>query len=570
MVVASGQIPALCLGPVVAMAAMAAMSSTAAGAAGQGVELVGVGGKAGWPVLFPDGRLMMWWTEGKGEDLAQVADVGIAQRFCCRFSSDDGRTWSRPHVAFQFAPEPSAFLSPGAVLLDRDGVVHCFGLRYQAFVVDDWDATRSALFHVMSADGGQTWTAPQDCDFGAQYTGASNCAIQLASGRILVPVSYYAKRATARFVSRVTLSDDGGKGWRPSRGECVVDTGGGAAESGACEPVALQLTDGRVWMLIRTQAGTQYESWSSDDGDTWTEPAPSRFASSNAPVHMVRLRDGRIALVWQNCMGPTGVSYDRQILAAAISDDDGKTWRGYREIVRAGERGAAEQVTYPWICEAADGKLLVSYFGVRGPWDVGLLRLDPQWLYETTLHNDLARGLGDWVTMGTEGADVVPHPTRHHRQLLALRKPKPDVEAGASLNFPFGAGGHLAIRLCPQPGFRGARLGLADHFSLPARRQDGLFGLAIAPTGQLEAVTATEPITTIPASLEAGQWHTLDFAWDCEKGTCKLAVDGKPVADLPQLVSGVGVCYLRLRSAAGRTDGAGLLIESVDTQVTSW
>jgi len=559
----------LCVGAVVALAAAAATSS-AAGAAEQGVEFVGLDGKGGWTVLLPDGRLMMWWTEGKGDDPAQIADPTIVQRFCCRFSSDDGRTWSEPQAAFEFPPERSAFLSPGAILLDRDGAIHCFGLRYQAFVVDDWDATQSALFHVMSADGGHTWTAPQDCDFGAQYTGASNCAIQLVSGRILAPISYYSQHTTARFVSRITLSDDGGKTWRPSRGECVVDTGGGAAESGACEPVALQLADGRVWMLIRTQGGTQYEAWSSDDGDTWTEPAPSRFVSSNAPVHMTRLRDGRIALVWQNCMGPVGVSYDRQILAAAISDDDGRTWRGYREIVRAGERGAAEQVTYPWVCEAPDGKLLVSYFGASGPWGVGLLRLDAKWLYERTLHDEFTHGLAGWVTMGTEGAALVPHPTRRDRQALALRKPKPDVAAGASLNFPFGAKGHLTVRLRLQRGFEGAHLSLTDHFSLPAQCQDGLFGLAIAPTGQLGAVTATGPVTPIAASLAGRRWHTLGFAWDCRKGTCRLAVDDRPTVELSQLIKGVGVCYLRLWSAAERTDRAGMVIESVDARATAW
>ncbi len=33
----------------------------------------------------------------------------------------------------------------------------------------------------------------------------------------------------------------------------------------------IELMDGRILMMIRTQGGCQFEAYSSDDGDTWRE-----------------------------------------------------------------------------------------------------------------------------------------------------------------------------------------------------------------------------------------------------------------------------------------------------------
>ena len=91
----------------------------------------------------------------------------------------------------------------------------------------------------MSDDQGQSWYGLGHCDFGYLYTGAVMGAVELQSGRLLVPISYYSQRPTGKHVSLVSMSDDGGLTWRPSGGECVVDTGGHLMEGGAIEPVLL-------------------------------------------------------------------------------------------------------------------------------------------------------------------------------------------------------------------------------------------------------------------------------------------------------------------------------------------
>src|SRR5207244_3851415 len=125
----------------------------------------------------------------------------------------------------------------------------------------------------------------------------------------------------------------------PSRLTTPVDRDYRAPNYGALEPVVLPLNDGRLWMLLRTSAGHLYESYSNDDGKHWTPAAPTHFYSSNSPADLVRLPDGRIALLWNNTQNPPSIDgsepyTNRDVVHAAISSDDGKTWHGYREIFR--------------------------------------------------------------------------------------------------------------------------------------------------------------------------------------------------------------------------------------------
>lgn len=558
-------------------------------------ELVKVPEKLQSAAQLQDGRLMGWWVEGKGMGAESLYDIEASQRAFARYSSDQGNTWTEPHTLFEF-PRGYGSYGGGLVLQDRSGTIHLFGLHYFGCGVggfENWKSCKSLLYHTMSADGGKTWTPIQNCDFGHSYTGSTNSAVQLKSGRILVPVSYLSGRMTGRFVSNLTFSDDGGKTWRPSEGECVVDTGGHLIESGAAEPICIELRDGRVWMLMRTQAGYQYESFSSDGGNTWTEPVPTRFVSSNSPGAFLRLRDGRIVLAWNNCMGPEsrdGIlsSYDRQILTAAISADEGKTWHGYREIGRI--QDGEWEISYPYLTQTTAGSILCSLSNTAN-FPQGLIRVDPDWLTETGLSDHFGKGLENWVTFGCEGVTVVPHPDRAGAHVLALRKPKADVPAGASLNFPFGVRGKIKFRLRLEPTPEFVRqhyyFSLTDFFCLPRLPYygadkwggwnlfppGGRFTFRVAPDGRVDAASAIGLFQTdfrpTSAKLQPGKWSAFELNWDAAKQTCSMAMDGHTVTDLPQISPAHGICYLRLWASAGFPDYAGILLESVDVQVES-
>ena len=60
---------------------------------------------------------------------------------------------------------------------------------------------------------------------------------------------------------------------------------------------------------------------------------------------LVRLPDGRMVLLWNECMRYTYAHGGRHVLHGAISDDDGTSWRGLREVARehAASRAAAPE-----------------------------------------------------------------------------------------------------------------------------------------------------------------------------------------------------------------------------------
>ena len=231
---------------------------------------------------------------------------------------------------------------------------------------------------------------------------------------------------------------------------------------------------------------------------------------------------------------------------------------------------------YPWLTETTGGDILVGFHGEPAV-AYNMVRLDPDWLTETTFRDDFSEGLDNWMTLRTKGVETIPHPTRRNRQALALRKPEADTAAGASLNFPFGAQGHLTTRIRLEPGFQGARICLTDYLTWPYYAEDGRFGISIAADGQISVGTgegaagegeeAQCEFTPTEATLETGRWHTLGFAWDSSKGTCRLTVNHQHLADLPQLSEAPGVCYLRLLSTAAEVDRAGMVVDSVSVSV---
>src|SRR5690242_11836909 len=123
-------------------------------------------------------------------------------------------------------------------------------------------------------------------------------------------------------------------------------------------------------MLLRTETGFLYESYSTDNGTTWSTAAPSRFHTFNGPPLLKELPVQRILMVWNNSGNSPkhngkGVYGGRDAIQAAISDDYGKTWQGFREIHRdplrnetppkTGDRGTA----YANSAISVDGKIML-------------------------------------------------------------------------------------------------------------------------------------------------------------------------------------------------------------------
>jgi predicted neuraminidase len=126
-----------------------------------------------------------------------------------------------------------------------------------------------------------------------------------------------------------------------------------------------ELKDGRLWMLIRTNAGFLWESYSSDKGLTWSEGQQSSIITPGSRFFIRRLSSGNLLLVNH------ATSASRSRLTAMISTDDGITWNnGLLLDERAG-------ISYPDGVEDADGNIWITYdydrIGSRNPNQYGYI-----------------------------------------------------------------------------------------------------------------------------------------------------------------------------------------------------
>ena len=521
-------------------------------------------------VILPDGS----WEVYTARDYSGVFKL---DRIC---SNDEGVSWSESEVLRELPGDGWA----GAVsLLDSDNEVHLIFSKWRHREGRKPAVDRFIdLWHLHSKNSRAVWTEPQLIFEG--YVGSIQCAVQLRSGRIVLPFAYWvgglpSAPPTGSNITTTVFSDDGGMTWKQSAAKLTAPCyfGYNGNNYGAVEPAIMELKDGRVWMLVRTQTGFLHESFSRD-GEHWSELMPSRFHSSSSPAYLLRLPDNHIVLFWNNCQKPSRVNGDgvyagRDQMHAAISDDEGVTWRGYREVYldparnntppKRGDRGTA----YPHAVTSRDGK--IALVTGQGQGRLGQIMVDPGWLLETHHADDFSGGLDSWSVFKsfgpakgwwqdrTQGPQLIDHPVRQGARVLHIRRPDKKPGDGAVWNFPAGKKGRLTMNIMLREGFSGANIALNDRFFNPTDNngeKEAMFCLSINEQCRLPDNTELAP----------ERFYMLELEWDVGKRHCDLFVDGKEISGLPLLNDTIaGVCYLRLRSTASSKDTAGMLIESV-------
>ena len=292
-------------------------------------------------------------------------------------SGDDGTSWTGPQPT-----PPGADLGyvghVGQFLQTRSGALVMVYLNMGDYTWS-WndeegrpnEGCKLEVFAARSPDAGVTWSTPERLldGYNADFTGF----IQTRAGDLVVTLEHLVEDP-ARWVVCSFVSSDDGVTWRRSN---IVDLGGYGHHDGATEPAVVELSDGRLLMLIRTCLDRLWEAYSEDDGRTWRTIRPSPLDASSAPCHLIRLADGRLAVVWNRLnpegrewpktkgAGPTSefpASWHREELSLAFSSDDGATWT--KPVVIAREKGG--QVAYPYLFEAHPGELWVT---TRYTWD---------------------------------------------------------------------------------------------------------------------------------------------------------------------------------------------------------
>lgn len=140
------------------------------------------------------------------------------------------------------------------------------------------------------------------------------------------------------------------------------NAGGVAAKDGrhpidCIQPSILKLKDGRLQVLMRTRNGKIATSFSSDNGDTWTNVTLLDVPNNQSGTDAVTLKDGRHVLIYNDFETLPGTKKGvRTPLSIAISDD-GTHWRHALTL----EDSPISQYSYPCIIQGRDGKLHAVY-----------------------------------------------------------------------------------------------------------------------------------------------------------------------------------------------------------------
>lgn len=265
------------------------------------------------------------------------------------------------------------------------------------------------------------------------------------------------------------------------------------------ENTIAELSDGTLYMITRTALDYHYESFSYDGGETWSEFKKSVFHSTGTMPLLERLSDGRLIFFWCNTkMLPEfseadgeweDVFTNRDVNHCAISEDEGRTWKGYREMFlnpiryspdfrsNGGPKGADKSVHQFEALELPLNKMMVV-FGQHTP-SRKIILFDLDWLYEHRRKEHLVWGFQNLSTQNyvrsilgafrvspehpldfsghcaynrTSVTLLMPSPEKNGREALHITRSGDERLVsgigGAVWNFPIHRRGIVTVRAC--------------------------------------------------------------------------------------------------------------------------
>jgi predicted neuraminidase len=181
-----------------------------------------------------------------------------------------------------------------------------------------------------------------------------NKPIQLADGTIICPSSSEVEvNDKDQWRVHFEVTKDMGKTWE------VVGPINDGIEFKAIQPSLLIYGNNKMQILCRTQEGIIAQSWSMDNGQTWSAMQATSLPNPNAGTDAVTLQDGRQLLVYNHTTSKGEFPKGRNMLNVAISKD-GAAWK----LILTLERDKGEY-SYPAVIQTSDGMVHITYTYLR-------------------------------------------------------------------------------------------------------------------------------------------------------------------------------------------------------------
>ena len=266
-----------------------------------------------------NGRLYVnFYTGMKGEE---------AGNFVVLVHSDDnGKTWTDAEIVIEHDDLEIRCFDP-ALWLDPLGRLWFTWTQSRQF----YDG-RHGVWAIVSSDPDAEvpqWTEPRRIANGLMM----NKPIVNSKDEWLFPCALWSHESSKpseehpelafEIGSNVYVSTDKGNSFNYRGG---ADTEGRAFD----EHMLVEKKNGQFWMLIRTKYGIG-QSFSNDQGKTWTPGEDSGIPGPNSRFFIRRLASGRLLMVNHGSseqFDGEKIYRTRSMLCAKLSEDDGKTWIG--------------------------------------------------------------------------------------------------------------------------------------------------------------------------------------------------------------------------------------------------
>jgi len=275
-------------------------------------------------VETPEGFIAAWFggTEEKAQDV------------CIYTSISQNGQWSLPVMTADGVFEGKQYPCWNPVLFRRDN-----GDVILYYKVGPDPRTWWGLYKI-STDNGEKWSAATKIP-GDLLGPIKNKPVRLSDGKILYPTSFETRE---KWNSYLESSDQDLKNWT----RINIDNN----NFQTIQPTILSYKNGLLQLLFRSKNKTIIESWSKDEGQSWSALAPTTLPNNNSGLDAVTLTNGNQALIFNP------ITKGRNKLGVAVSKD-GIHWEA--AVLLEDDLNEKGEYSYPAIIEAKNGLIHVTY-----------------------------------------------------------------------------------------------------------------------------------------------------------------------------------------------------------------